>query len=172
MRVIHASTLVEFNLEVFNVRDVQSFDLEPRSCVWNITRPGRVCNITGASDWSEFLPHARNVFNFRPLVHANSNLKDQKSVVAVEDLGQIDGVRKIIIGKTLPRTTWFLHLLFADSLGYLTAGVLALTSQRHLLVDIDDVFITKIHKEDLQVSISSMGNLFLIVCSISSIALM
>ena len=132
----------DFKLGASNIKGIGSFNLEPRSQVWNVTKPGFIANVSVDLDWTGFQPNPEFIGDFRPLVYANTRGGESSHVVALEDIGERDSVRKIIIGKC-PPFPWFMHLLFWDSLKHLTAGNLVKSFERHVLVDIEDVFLKK-----------------------------
>jgi hypothetical protein len=65
-----------------------------------------------------------------------------------------DGIQRVLFGGGL--RFWLHKLLFLDSLSYLSHGQLSLSLQRHLLVDVDDIFVgergTRLKKDDVVVN--------------------
>ncbi|XP_046899007.1 bifunctional heparan sulfate N-deacetylase/N-sulfotransferase 1-like [Hypomesus transpacificus] len=59
----------------------------------------------------------------------------------VQDLGLHDGIQRVLFGNNL--NFWLHKLVFVDALAFLTGKRLALALERHLLVDIDDIFVGK-----------------------------
>ncbi|KAG7255139.1 hypothetical protein CRUP_030435 [Coryphaenoides rupestris] len=71
----------------------------------------------------------------------------------VQDMGLYDGVRRVLFGQGLGY--WLHRLILVDAIAYLTDRRLALGRERHLLVDIDDIFVgkegTRMNTEDVKV---------------------
>ena len=71
----------------------------------------------------------------------------------IEELGEFDGVRKILIG--IPLKFWLTHLILLDAVHVLCEGLLRGGRERMVMVDIDDVFIApegrKMTAEDVKV---------------------
>ncbi|KAJ8416113.1 hypothetical protein AAFF_G00381350 [Aldrovandia affinis] len=59
----------------------------------------------------------------------------------VQDLGLLDGIQRVLFGNNL--SFWLHKLIFVDSVAYLTGRRLCLPLERHLLVDVDDIFVGK-----------------------------
>ncbi|XP_045687383.1 bifunctional heparan sulfate N-deacetylase/N-sulfotransferase 4 [Phyllostomus hastatus] len=59
----------------------------------------------------------------------------------VQDLGLQDGVQRVLFGNNL--NFWLHKLIFIDAVSFLTGGRLALSLDRYVLVDIDDIFVGK-----------------------------
>uniref|UniRef100_A0A8C7VU45 Bifunctional heparan sulfate N-deacetylase/N-sulfotransferase 1 n=1 Tax=Oncorhynchus mykiss TaxID=8022 RepID=A0A8C7VU45_ONCMY len=59
----------------------------------------------------------------------------------VQDLGLHDGIQRVLFGNNL--NFWLHKLVFVDAVGFLTGKRLSLSLERHLLVDIDDIFVGK-----------------------------
>ncbi|XP_055782585.1 bifunctional heparan sulfate N-deacetylase/N-sulfotransferase 1-like isoform X1 [Salvelinus fontinalis] len=59
----------------------------------------------------------------------------------VQDLGLHDGIQRVLFGNNL--NFWLHKLVFVDAVGFLSGKRLSLSLERHLLVDIDDIFVGK-----------------------------
>ena len=59
----------------------------------------------------------------------------------VQDLGLHDGIQRVLFGNNL--NFWLHKLVFVDALAFLTGKRLSMSLERHLLVDIDDIFVGK-----------------------------
>ncbi|XP_006917845.1 bifunctional heparan sulfate N-deacetylase/N-sulfotransferase 3 [Pteropus alecto] len=59
----------------------------------------------------------------------------------VHDLGLRDGVQRVLFGNDL--TFWLHKLVFIDAVSFLSGKRLALSLDRYILVDIDDIFVGK-----------------------------
>merc|ERR1719300_620207 len=71
--------------------------------------------------------------------------------IVIEDLGNIDGVKKVLIGGNKSMQYWFIKLLVLDALNYLSMGEISLPLTRYVLVDIDDIFVgvNRLQKSDV-----------------------
>ena len=71
----------------------------------------------------------------------------------VQDTGAYDGVRRVMFGHGLGY--WLHRLLLVDAISYLTDRKLSLGLDRHILVDIDDIFVgkegTRMNAKDVKV---------------------
>ncbi|XP_053768079.1 bifunctional heparan sulfate N-deacetylase/N-sulfotransferase 4 [Desmodus rotundus] len=59
----------------------------------------------------------------------------------IQDLGLQDGIQRVLFGNTL--NFWLHKLIFIDAVSFLTGKRLALSLDRYILVDIDDIFVGK-----------------------------
>ncbi|KAL2078323.1 hypothetical protein ACEWY4_026008 [Coilia grayii] len=59
----------------------------------------------------------------------------------IQDLGLHDGIQRVLFGGSL--SFWLHKLVFVDAVAFLTGGRLSLSLERHLLVDVDDIFVGK-----------------------------
>ncbi|KAF2355048.1 Heparan sulfate-N-deacetylase [Trinorchestia longiramus] len=60
---------------------------------------------------------------------------------ALLDGGAVDGIRRVVMAVDL--SVWLQRLLFLDALSYIGGGDLSLPLDRHLLVDVDDIFVAR-----------------------------
>ena len=71
----------------------------------------------------------------------------------VQDMGLYDGVRRVLFGQGLGY--WLHRLILVDTISYLTDRKLTLGLDRHILVDIDDIFVgkegTRMNAKDVKV---------------------
>lgn len=71
----------------------------------------------------------------------------------VQDMGLYDGVRRVLFGQGLGY--WLHRLILVDAISYLTDRKLTLSLDRHVLVDIDDIFVgkegTRMNAKDVKV---------------------
>ena len=98
--------------------------------------------------------------NYRTLVEVGFITESASFVQApavMEDLGEFDGVRKILFGT--PLRFWLSHLMLLDALHVLCEGVELVRGgrERMVMVDIDDIFLapegTRMTKDDVQVHV-------------------
>lgn len=71
----------------------------------------------------------------------------------VQDHGLYDGISRVLFGAGLK--FWLHRLLFLDALSYLSKGLLSISLERQVLVDIDDIFVgesgIRMWKDDVHV---------------------
>ena len=83
----------------------------------------------------------------------------------VQDLGLHDGIQRVLFGNNL--NFWLHKLVFVDALAFLTGKRLSMALERHLLVDIDDIFVgkegTRMKVDDVKVG-SLRACVFVCVC--------
>ena len=95
--------------------------------------------------------------NFRQLFAIqekfNSILKCEKSNNQIEDIltvGKIDDIDHVFINSVNLDDIWLLNSLFIDSIRYLSKQEINFSLRRYVLVDIDDIFTTKIKESDFK----------------------
>ena len=101
--------------------------------------------------------------NYRTLVeiatvtdHHSETVKHILASSVIEDMGNFDGVRKIIMG--IPIKSWLTHLILLDAVRVLCEGVGLVRGgrERAVMVDIDDIFVApegrKMTTDDVQVT--------------------
>lgn len=86
------------------------------------------------------------------LAHLGQNRAMHATVI--QDLGLHDGIQRVLFGNNL--SYWLHKLVFVDAIAYLTGRRLCLPLERHLLVDVDDIFVgkegTRMKVSDVKVS--------------------
>ncbi|XP_055766939.1 bifunctional heparan sulfate N-deacetylase/N-sulfotransferase 4-like [Salvelinus fontinalis] len=79
----------------------------------------------------------------------------------VLDVGLFDGVQRVVFGHGLGY--WLHRLLLVDAITYLTDGKLSLGLERHILVDIDDIFVgkegTRMNTKDVKALLDTQNQL-------------
>uniref|UniRef100_A0A4W5K8U4 Uncharacterized protein n=1 Tax=Hucho hucho TaxID=62062 RepID=A0A4W5K8U4_9TELE len=79
----------------------------------------------------------------------------------VLDVGLFDGVQKVVFGHGLGY--WLHRLLLVDAIAYLTDRKLSLGLERHILVDIDDIFVgkegTRMNSKDVKALLDTQNQL-------------
>ncbi|KAF4523771.1 hypothetical protein B566_EDAN013599 [Ephemera danica] len=135
--------------------------LNVASPVLRLTRAGETAwGTLPGEDWTVFSP---NHSTYEPLAWA-SPLADIPSpftssegttrllTTVVQDHGTLDGIQRVLFGSGL--RFWLHKLLFLDALSYLSHGQLSVSLHRHILVDVDDIFVgekgTRLKREDVQ----------------------
>ncbi|XP_061840375.1 bifunctional heparan sulfate N-deacetylase/N-sulfotransferase 4 isoform X1 [Nerophis lumbriciformis] len=121
------------------------------SPILHLTKPGTDRGALPSEDWTSF---SSNHSTYQAVLHARPkdgsgsatghlgpgfSLSLQATVV--QDLGLYDGVRRVFFGQGL--NYWLHKLVLVDAISYLTDRKLTLGLDRHLLVDIDDIFVGK-----------------------------
>lgn len=106
-------------------------------------------------DWSVF---SANHTTYEPVAWGSNNsfgTVDEYTPLAtvMQDHGMYDGISRMLFGSGLK--FWLHRLLFLDSLSYLSKGLLSISLERQVLVDIDDIFVgetgIRMWKEDVHV---------------------
>ena len=84
----------------------------------------------------------------------------------IEDFGEFDGVKKVIIGT--PLQFWLTHLVMLDALHVLCEGLVRGGRERLVMVDIDDIFWSpegrKMKADDVQVLMDLYTCTYMYVC--------
>lgn len=131
--------------------------LNSASPVLRVARAGGVCQgpLPG-DDWSVF---DTNHSTYEPVAWAGNKTSGAIDgyiplTTVIQDRGMYDGIPRVLFGSGLK--FWLHRLLFLDSLSYLSKGLLSITLERQVLVDIDDIFVgesgIRMWKEDVHVS--------------------
>lgn len=118
----------------------------------HLTKPGTDKGALPGEEWTTF---SSNHSSYQALLQARAkegtgansgdnsgsgfNLGLQATVV--QDMGLYDGVRRVLFGQGLGY--WLHKLILVDAISYLTDRKLTLGLDRHILVDIDDIFVGK-----------------------------
>uniref|UniRef100_A0A671X287 [heparan sulfate]-glucosamine N-sulfotransferase n=1 Tax=Sparus aurata TaxID=8175 RepID=A0A671X287_SPAAU len=118
----------------------------------HLTKPGTDRGALPGEDWTSF---SSNHSTYHAVLHARAkegagagsgdnpgpgfSLGLQATVV--QDMGLYDGVRRVLFGQGLGY--WLHRLILVDAISYLTDRKLTLGLDRHILVDIDDIFVGK-----------------------------
>ncbi|UYV75816.1 NDST1 [Cordylochernes scorpioides] len=130
---------VHSRLELYNAR------LNPDSPVLRLTRPGEVYRGQLPGDWSVLVPPNSSYVPVAwaqplyPPAPVNGSSEPTELVTVLQDPGIGDQVPKVLFGSGFQ--FWLHRLLFLDALSFLSHGKLSLPLQRHLLIDIDDIFV-------------------------------
>uniref|UniRef100_A0A8C7J0Y8 [heparan sulfate]-glucosamine N-sulfotransferase n=1 Tax=Oncorhynchus kisutch TaxID=8019 RepID=A0A8C7J0Y8_ONCKI len=113
-----------------------------------ITRPNEVeQGPLPGDDWTVF---QSNHSTYEPVLLASTKSSDALAhlgplsamhATVVQDLGLHDGIQRVLFGNNL--SYWLHKLVFVDAIAYLTGKRLCLSLERHLLVDVDDIFVGK-----------------------------
>lgn len=158
-----------FPLYIHTNLGLKDCQLNGRSPVLRLTRAGETVtgNLPG-DNWTVFQP---NHTTYVPLAMATTQTVDflatddafshSNLITVVEDQGQYDGIHRVLFGNGFQ--FWLHRLLFLDALSYLSHGKLSLSLQRHMLIDIDDIFVgekgTRMKRDDVQALLDAQQRL-------------
>ncbi|CAL8273799.1 unnamed protein product, partial [Gadus morhua 'NCC'] len=126
----------------------------PSSPLLHLTKPGTDQGALPGEDWTSFHTNHSSyqaVLQARPREGAPGagsgdnpapgSLGLGLQATVVQDMGLYDGVRRVLFGQGLGY--WLHRLILVDAIAYLTDRKLTLGLDRHILVDIDDIFVGK-----------------------------
>jgi len=110
-------------------------------------------------DWTVF---QSNHSTYEPVLLAKTQSAESAALLGqsaallpsvVQDLGLHDGIQRVLFGNNL--AFWLHKLVLVDAVAFLTGKRLSLSLERHLLVDIDDIFVgkegTRMNTDDVKV---------------------
>lgn len=158
-----------FPLYVHTNLRLRDATLNPASSVLRLTRAGDTAwGALPGSDWAVFQHNhstyesvewaQRNHFDYYVGVDEQVQLPQ---TTVIKDHGRLDGIQRVLFGSGL--RFWLHRLLFLDALSYLSHGLLSLSLERMLLVDIDDIFVgekgTRIKPDDVHAMLASQARL-------------
>lgn len=130
----------------------------------HLTKPGTDRGPLPGEDWTSF---SSNHSTYQAVLHARakegagassgdspgSGFISGLQATVVQDMGLHDGVRRVLFGQGLGY--WLHKLILVDAISYLTDRKLTLGLDRHILVDIDDIFVgkegTRMNTKDVKV---------------------
>ncbi|XP_078232753.1 bifunctional heparan sulfate N-deacetylase/N-sulfotransferase 4 isoform X2 [Pogona vitticeps] len=145
---LSSTTLKGFPLHLYNNVALQDCLVNPQSPLLHITKAPRVNKgpLPG-EDWTIF---QYNHSTYQPVLLTEfqtskpfpaSLPKVSLYATVVQDLGLHDGIQRVLFGNNL--NFWLHKLIFIDAISFLTGKQLALSLDRYILVDIDDIFVGK-----------------------------
>ncbi|XP_023825644.1 bifunctional heparan sulfate N-deacetylase/N-sulfotransferase 2 [Salvelinus sp. IW2-2015] len=137
-----------------------------------ITRPNEVeQGPLPGDDWTVF---QSNHSTYEPVLLASTKSSDALAhlgplsamhATVVQDLGLHDGIQRVLFGNNL--SYWLHKLVFVDAIAYLTGKRLCLSLERHLLVDVDDIFVgkegTRMKVTDVEALLNTQNKLRMLV---------
>ena len=152
-----------FPLYVHTNLAMKDYELNPRSEVLRIAKPGKVdSGFLPGDDWTVFLPNHKT---YKPVSFAKTQTGEMinhtditggnRYCTTVQDRGLYDGIERVIFGNGLKY--WIHSVLLLDALSYLSHGKIRMPLRRYIQVDIDDVFLTGLRTQDVKVSDSNIG---------------
>uniref|UniRef100_A0A8C3INN5 [heparan sulfate]-glucosamine N-sulfotransferase n=1 Tax=Chrysemys picta bellii TaxID=8478 RepID=A0A8C3INN5_CHRPI len=137
-----------FPLDLYNNVALKDCFVNSQSPLLHITKAPRIeKGPLPGEDWTVFL---FNHSTYQPVLL--TELQTSRSFPAslpkaplyatvIQDLGLHDGIQRVLFGNNL--TFWLHKLIFIDAVSFLTGKKLALSLDRYILVDIDDIFVGK-----------------------------
>jgi heparan sulfate N-deacetylase/N-sulfotransferase NDST2 len=123
---------------------LKAVEIQADSSILRLTKSGISAVEYDNSYWVA-MSAAANSDNFEPVAmghfqNSPSDLNVTQVPIVLLDKGKEDGIPKVLFGSGLSRH-WLYRLLFLDALQYLSNGLITVPLIRHILVDIDDIFV-------------------------------
>ena len=175
---------MDFPLFIHSKLSLRDYYMDPASPVLRVSRSGETVTDVIPGDWTVFVSNHSTYFpiscakmNLTPESKQNdvnilseavmNELTEVTYVPVIEDRGTYDGVRRVLFGSGFE--FWLHRLLFVDVLSYLSHGALSQPLDRYILVDIDDIFVskpgTRMVPSDVQVLVALTAcSRFLLIC--------
>lgn len=158
---LFSAQLKGFPLFLHSNLGLRDYRINPAAPLLYVTKPNEMeQGPLPGDDWTVF---QSNHSTYEPVLLASTkssealvHLGPQRVLHAtvVQDLGLHDGIQRVLFGNNL--SFWLHKLIFMDSIGYLTGRRLCLSLERHVLVDVDDIFVgkegTRMKVSDVKVS--------------------
>lgn len=129
-----------FPLYVHTNMALENASLNGENPVLRLTRAGGI--VTGGlpgTDWTVFTPDSNSYIPLEWAYPSTTHYAQEKLCTVILDKGDIDGIQRLLFGGNLD--FWLHRLLFLDGISYLSMGRLSISLERHILVDIDDIFV-------------------------------
>ncbi|XP_026164572.1 bifunctional heparan sulfate N-deacetylase/N-sulfotransferase 2 [Mastacembelus armatus] len=165
-----SAQLKGFPLFLHSHLGLRDYRINPNAPLLYITRPNQVeqGSLPG-DDWTIF---QSNHSTYEPVLLASTKSSEALAhfgtsplralhATVVQDLGLHDGIQRVLFGNNL--NYWLHKLVFVDSIAYLTGKRLSLSLDRHILVDVDDIFVgkegTRMKVSDVEALINTQNKL-------------
>ncbi|XP_070833247.1 bifunctional heparan sulfate N-deacetylase/N-sulfotransferase 2 [Chaetodon trifascialis] len=145
-----SAQLKGFPLFLHSHLGLRDYRINPNAPLLYITKPNQVeqGSLPG-DDWTIF---QSNHSTYEPVLLASTKSSEVLAhfgasplralhATVVQDLGLHDGIQRVLFGNNL--NYWLHKLVFVDAIAYLTGKRLCLSLDRHILVDVDDIFVGK-----------------------------
>uniref|UniRef100_A0A8C9ZWW2 [heparan sulfate]-glucosamine N-sulfotransferase n=1 Tax=Sander lucioperca TaxID=283035 RepID=A0A8C9ZWW2_SANLU len=145
-----SAQLKGFPLFLHSHLGLRDYRINPNAPLLYITKPNQVeqGSLPG-DDWTIF---QSNHSTYEPVLLASTKSSEALAhfgpsplralhATVIQDLGLHDGIQRVLFGNNL--NYWLHKLVFVDSIAYLTGKRLCLSLDRHILVDVDDIFVGK-----------------------------
>lgn len=156
----------DFPLFVHTKLSLQNYEVNPSSPILRVTRASEVAHgILPSDEWTVFVG---NHSTYEPLswarmstnggdtggIHSMGDLLEEiRYIPVMHDRGLFDGIQRMLFGNGL--NFWLHKLLFLDTLSYLSHGKLSISLDRYILIDVDDIFVsrpgTRMKRDDVEV---------------------
>uniref|UniRef100_A0A8C1T0Y4 [heparan sulfate]-glucosamine N-sulfotransferase n=1 Tax=Cyprinus carpio TaxID=7962 RepID=A0A8C1T0Y4_CYPCA len=143
-----SAQLKGFPLFLHSNLGLRDYHINPAAPLLYITKPNEVeQGPLPGDDWTVF---QSNHSTYEPVLLAVTKSSEALAhlgplrtlhATVVQDLGLHDGIQRVLFGNNL--SFWLHKLIFVDAIAYLTGKRLCLSLERHLLVDVDDIFVGK-----------------------------
>uniref|UniRef100_A0AAX7U1P8 [heparan sulfate]-glucosamine N-sulfotransferase n=1 Tax=Astatotilapia calliptera TaxID=8154 RepID=A0AAX7U1P8_ASTCA len=145
-----SAQLKGFPLYLHSHLGLRDYRINPAAPLLYITKPNQMeqGSLPG-DDWTIF---QSNHSTYEPVLLARTKTSDTLAhfgpsplralhATVIQDLGLHDGIQRVLFGNNL--NYWLHKLVFVDAIAYLTGKRLCLSLDRHILVDVDDIFVGK-----------------------------
>uniref|UniRef100_A0A669EGY4 [heparan sulfate]-glucosamine N-sulfotransferase n=1 Tax=Oreochromis niloticus TaxID=8128 RepID=A0A669EGY4_ORENI len=145
-----SAQLKGFPLYLHSHLGLRDYRINPAAPLLYITKPNQMeqGSLPG-EDWTIF---QSNHSTYEPVLLARTKTSDTLAhfgpsplralhATVIQDLGLHDGIQRVLFGNNL--NYWLHKLVFVDAIAYLTGKRLCLSLDRHILVDVDDIFVGK-----------------------------
>ncbi|KAM9476376.1 bifunctional heparan sulfate N-deacetylase/N-sulfotransferase 2 isoform 1-T12 [Clarias gariepinus] len=143
-----SAQLKGFPLFLHSNLGLRDYRINPAAPLLYVTKPNEVeQGPLPGDDWTVF---QSNHSTYEPVLLASTKSSEALAhlgphrvlhATVVQDLGLHDGIQRVLFGNNL--SFWLHKLIFVDSIAYLTGKRLCLSLERHILVDVDDIFVGK-----------------------------
>ena len=166
----------DFPLFVHSKLSMRDYHIKSGSPVLRIVRGTEIARgIMPGDDWTVFVP---NHTTYEPIACAKLNptspvvfedvgdMSDILHTTVIRDKGELDGIQRVIFGNSFK--FWLHRPLFLDVLSFLSHGKLSIPLERYILIDIDDIFVskqgTRMKPNDVEVSSSIIHCFTILYC--------
>uniref|UniRef100_A0A3P9HYK7 [heparan sulfate]-glucosamine N-sulfotransferase n=1 Tax=Oryzias latipes TaxID=8090 RepID=A0A3P9HYK7_ORYLA len=145
-----SAQLKGFPLFLHSRLGLRDYRINPNAPLLYITKPNQVeQGPLPGDDWTVFQSNHSTYESVllasskssEALVHSGLSPLQGLHTTVVQDLGFLDGIQRVLFGNNL--NYWLHKLVFVDAIAYLTGRRLCLSLDRHILVDVDDIFVGK-----------------------------
>lgn len=169
-----SAQLKGFPLFLHSHLGLRDYHINPSAPLLFITKPNQVeQGPLPGDDWTIF---QSNHSTYEPVLVASTkssvsmahfvpNPTRPVHATVVQDLGLHDGIQRVLFGNNL--SYWLHKLVFVDAIAYLTGRRLCLSLDRHILVDVDDIFVgkegTRMKVSDVEALLNTQNKLRVLV---------
>lgn len=158
----------DFPLFVHTKLSLRNYEVNPSSPVLRVTRASEVAHgILPSDEWTVFvgnhstyepLAWAKMSTNSDTEIHVTGDMMEEiRYIPVMHDRGIFDGIQRMLFGNGL--NFWLHKLLFLDTLSYLSHGKLSISLDRYILIDVDDIFVsrpgTRMKRDDVEAMLAA-----------------